>query len=88
MAPALAQKPYFNLDRELLSCFAEVAPTVANDIRERAFAPKIKSVEVIGHTPGGVLDKFSMDRAAHVYDERKPQYGFKEFWKQLFAPKS
>lgn len=88
MAPDLAKKPYFSLDRELKSCYADVAPTVANAIKERAMAPKIRGVEVVGHKPGGVLEKFSMDRAGHVYDERKPQYGFKEFWKDLFAAKS
>ena len=85
MAPDLAKKPYFSLDRELRSCFADVAPTVAGAIRERALAPKIKGVEIIGHRPGGVLDRFSMDRASHVHDERKPQYGFKQFWQDLFA---
>lgn len=88
MAPNLAKKPYFSLERELNSCFADVAPTVADAIRERALAPKIKGVEVIGHRPGGVMDKFAMDRAAHVYDEQKPQYGFKEFWRDLFSSKS
>lgn len=88
MAPDLAKKPYFSLDRELKACFADVAPTVAGAIRERALAPKIKGVEIIGHKPGGVLEKFSMDRAAHVHDERKPQYGFKDFWRDLFASKS
>ncbi|KAK5682655.1 hypothetical protein LTS10_005783 [Elasticomyces elasticus] len=87
MAPQLAKKPYFSLDRELRNCFADVAPTVAGAIRERALAPKIRNVEVIGHTPGGVLDKFGMDRASHVYDDRKPQYGFKQFWQDLFASK-
>merc|ERR1712070_1204433 len=67
MAPVLAKKPYFTL--------------------ERALAPKIKGVESIGHKPGGVMDKFGMDRAAHVYDEQKPQYGFKEFWRDLFSKK-
>ncbi|KAF2164638.1 hypothetical protein M409DRAFT_25033 [Zasmidium cellare ATCC 36951] len=88
MAPDLAKKPYYILSRELRSCFADVAPEVAHAIREKALAPKFKGVEVIGHTPGGVLEKFSMDKASHVYDERKPQYGFKEFWRDLFAPKS
>lgn len=87
MAPDLAKKPYFSLERELRSCFADVAPEVANAIRERALAPKVKNIEVIGHTPGSVLEKFSMDKASQVYDERKPQYGFKEFWRDLFASK-
>lgn len=85
MAPQLAQKPYFNLARELRSCYADVAPQVAEAIRERALAPKIRGVEVVGHKPGGVLDKFSMDTAVRVHDEVKPQYGFKEFWRDLFA---
>lgn len=84
MAPNLAKKPYFSLERELKACYADVAPSVADAIRQRALAPKIKGVEVIGHTPGGVLEKFAMDKAK-VYDERRPQYGFKQFWRDLFA---
>jgi len=87
MAPDLAKKPYFSLERELKSCFADVAPTIAGAIRERALAPKIRGVEVIGHKPGGVMNKFAMDRAAHVYDEQKPQYGFAQFWRDLFSSK-
>lgn len=86
MAPNLAKKPYFSLDRELQSCFAEVAPQVSAAIRERAFAPKVKGVEVVGHKAGSLLNKFSMDSAVQVYEERKPRYGFKEFWRDLFAP--
>lgn len=85
MAPQLAQKPYFSLARELKATYADVAPQVAGAIKERALAPKIKGVEVIGHKPGGVLDKFSMDSAVRVHDEVKPQYGFKQFWRDLFA---
>ncbi|USW52845.1 Putative DnaJ subfamily C, member 28 domain-containing protein [Septoria linicola] len=88
MAPNLAKKPYFSLERELKSCFADVAPQVAAAIRDRALAPRVKGVEVIGHKAGSVLEKFAMDRAGHVHDERKPQYGFKEFWRDLFAPKT
>jgi len=85
MAPDLAKKPYFNLERELRSCYADVAPSVAAAIRERALTPKIKGIETIGHRPGGILEKFSADRASHVYDERKPQYGLREFWRDLFS---
>lgn len=88
MAPNLAKKPYFALERELQTCFADVAPQVAAAIRERALAPKVKGVEVVGHKPGSVLEKFSVDKASHVYDERKPQYGFKQFWRDLFGPRS
>ena len=41
--------------------------------------------QVVGHKPGGVLEKFSADKTSYVHDDRKPQYGFKEFWKDLFA---
>lgn len=85
MAPRLAQKPYFKLDRELHACFADVAPQVADTIKERALTPKVKASDVVGHKPGGVLDKFSTNTAVNVYDERKPQYGFKQFWNDLFA---
>jgi hypothetical protein len=87
MAPNSAKKPYFDLNRELRACYADVAPAVAAAIREKALAPKIRGVEVIPHAAGSVLNKFSMDKASHVYDERKPQYGWKEFWRDLFAPK-
>lgn len=85
MAPAIAQKPYFNLERELKACFAEVAPQIADAIKERALAPKVKSAELRGHRPGSVLDKFSTSAAVNVYDETKPQYGFKQFWSDLFT---
>ncbi|TKA66181.1 hypothetical protein B0A49_08347 [Cryomyces minteri] len=83
MAPNLAKKPYFSLDRELRACYADVAPQLASEIRDRANAPKLK-IEVIGHTPGGVLERFGGQKVK-VYDSRKPQYGFKEFWKDLFG---
>ncbi|KAI9875843.1 MAG: hypothetical protein M1830_007914 [Pleopsidium flavum] len=83
MAPDLAKKPYFSLDRELRSCFADVAPQIPHAIKERASAPKMK-VEIVGHRPGGVLERFGGEKA-RVWDERKPQYGFKEFWRDLWG---
>lgn len=85
MAPKVAQKPYYSLERELHTCFADIAPQVADAIKERALAPKVSNVQSIGHKPGGVLDKFSTGTSVNVYDERKPQYGFKEFWSDLFS---
>ena len=84
MAPDLAKKPYFSLERELRACFAEVASQFPSEIRERATRPQVK-VEVIGHRPGGVLEKFGAGETATVYDSRKPHYGFKEFWRDLFG---
>lgn len=85
MAPAIAQKPYFTLEREIKSCFADVAPQIADAIKERALAPKAKSGDIVGHRPGSVLDKFSTSTVVNVYDETKPQYGFKQFWSDLFT---
>ncbi|KAF1351078.1 hypothetical protein BDV97DRAFT_376656 [Delphinella strobiligena] len=83
MCPQLAQRPYFDLQRELNACFAEVAPLVAQEIHDRAFAPKVK-VETFGTKPPSVLEKFAGGHAK-VYDERKPQYGFKELLKDWFG---
>ncbi|PSK60478.1 hypothetical protein B9Z65_628 [Elsinoe australis] len=84
MAPNLARKPYFSLERELRSCYADVAPLVADEMRARAAAPA-RRPEQIGHREGGVMERFAGKGKAVVYDEQKPKYGFKEFWKDLFA---
>ena len=84
MAPDLAKKPYFNLGRELRSCFADVAPQLPAEIQARARAPTKIQTEVIGHRPGGVLERFGGEKAK-VYDSQKPNYGFKEFWKDLWG---
>ena len=83
-APDLAKKPYFSLDRELRSCFADVAPQLPNEIQERARRPEKIKVEIVGHRPGGVLERFSSEKVK-VYDSRKPNYGFKHFWKDLWG---
>jgi hypothetical protein len=85
MAPDLVKKPYFSLERELRSCYADVAPELAQAIRERAARPAKQLVQV-GHKPGGVLEKFGGEMA-RVYDSKKPLYGFKEFWADLFGAK-
>jgi hypothetical protein len=86
MAPDLAKKPYFSLARELRSCYSDVAPLLAQELSDRAAAPPKSRVEVIGHTPGGVLERFGGEKA-RIWDENKPQYGFKEFWRDLFGGK-
>ncbi|MCJ1396009.1 hypothetical protein MMC18_008895 [Xylographa bjoerkii] len=84
MAPDLAKKPYFSLQRELRSCFAEVAAQLPAEIKQRATAPAKVRVEVIGHRPGGMLEKFGGEQAK-VWDTTRPSYGFKEFWKDLWG---
>lgn len=86
MAPDLAKKPYFQLERELNSCYADVAPQLAEAIKERAARPQKEFVEKIGHRPGSILDKFGKD-SAKIHDSKRPLYGWKEFWTDLFAEK-
>jgi hypothetical protein len=86
MAPDLAKKPYFNIDRELRSCYADVAPQLGQAIIDRAAKPDKQLVEKVGHKPGGVMERFSSE-TARVYDSKKPLYGFKEFWNDLFGGK-
>jgi len=86
MAPDLAKKPYFSLGRELKSCYADIAPQLAQEIKERAMRPAKELVEKIGHKPGGVLERFATDQAK-IYDSKKPMYGFKDFWNDLWGEK-
>ena len=84
MAPTLAKKPYFILDRELRSCYADVAPQLPSEIKARATAPVRVKVQVVGHHPGGVLERFQ-GQTARVFDERRPQYGFRQFWRDIWG---
>lgn len=88
MAPELAKKPYFSLERELKNCFRDCAPVIAGEIRDRATRPKAKtdfSMERSGG-PGGILEKLGGETAT-VYDSTKPNYGFKELWGDLWGRK-
>ncbi|KAL9115087.1 MAG: hypothetical protein Q9227_000881 [Pyrenula ochraceoflavens] len=86
-APKLAQKPYFNLQRELNRCYADVGPELPAEIRARANAPKKVRVEVKGHREGGVMERFGAGERVKVYDEDlgRKGYGFKEFWRDLWG---
>lgn len=86
MAPKIAQKPYFFLHRELLACYRDVAPLLAEEIATKARAPPIKArVEVVRHKPGGLLEKFGGEHARVHDEERRKEYGFRQFWSDLFA---
>jgi hypothetical protein len=88
MAPDLAKKPYFSLDREISAAFRDVAPQLADEIRRRATEP---SARVGSQGPGpvsnGMLDRLGGQKA-RVWDEQKPQYGFKEFLRDLWGSSS
>ncbi|ORY64318.1 uncharacterized protein BCR38DRAFT_458040 [Pseudomassariella vexata] len=84
MAPELAKKAYFSLERELNTCYADVAPQLADIIKERAVRAK-PGVETIGHRPGGILDRFGREgNRATIYESKAPHYGLREMWRDLF----
>lgn len=85
MAPDLAKKPYFSLDRELAAAFADVAPQLPGEIRDRALEPKAKVGAGGRVAGGGVLERFGAGEEVKVWDDRKAKYGFREFWRDLFA---
>jgi hypothetical protein len=84
MAPELAKKPYFNLERELNNCFADVAPLLANEIKERATRPPPKN-NAFSEVKPSVLDRFSREQTARIYERKMEPYGFKEMWRDLFS---
>lgn len=88
MAPDLAKKPYFSLERELNSCYAEVAPELADAIKERATRPKNNLMETMGqsHGPSHIMERFTTGNAV-VHDSKRPLYGLKEFWSDLWSDK-
>ncbi|KAI3328118.1 hypothetical protein HD806DRAFT_485129 [Xylariaceae sp. AK1471] len=86
MAPELAKKPYFTLERELNNCYADVAPLLADTIKDRATRPLKPLGEAVGNRPGSILDRFGNDGPrAKIYDSKAPHYGFKEMWRDLFS---
>lgn len=89
MAPELARKPYFSLERELKSCYADMAPILAEEIRQRARAPpERKNAFEDRHRAGSVLDRFGQGEKVRIWESRRPQYGFKEFWRDLWGNKT
>ncbi|KAK1834452.1 hypothetical protein QBC39DRAFT_396920 [Podospora conica] len=88
MAPELAKKPYFSLQRELDHCFAEIAPLLANEIKERAAPPRKSFVDSMSAPKQGMLERFGVDAAsdARVHESSAKHYGWKDFWKDLWAP--
>ncbi|KAK0740357.1 hypothetical protein B0T18DRAFT_333017 [Schizothecium vesticola] len=92
MAPELAKKPYFSLQRELDSCFAEVAPLIANEIKQRAAAPRKSFIDSMPGPKKGVLERFGVDAASdakRAHESSAKHYGWKDFWKDFWrAPKT
>lgn len=81
-APRLAQKPYLNLERELKTCYADVAPSLADEIVSRTNSKSSTQTKSSGGILGNIVQGHQRVR---VYNEdRSKQYGLKEWWRDLW----
>ncbi|GIK02320.1 hypothetical protein Aspvir_006369 [Aspergillus viridinutans] len=88
-APPVAQKPYLNLERELNNCYADVAPSLAEEIKRRATEKASTRVPTAKSSSNKVLSTFSTAQTSRVYDEDASKgYGFKDLWRDLFSKKN
>ncbi|RHZ51083.1 DnaJ family domain-containing protein [Aspergillus thermomutatus] len=88
-APPVAQKPYLNLERELNNCYADVAPSLADEIKRRATERVSPHVPTAGSSTNKVFSTFSTVQTFRVYDEDASKgYGFKDLWRDLFSKKN
>ncbi|KAJ5656886.1 hypothetical protein N7507_008836 [Penicillium longicatenatum] len=84
-APRSAQKPYTNLDRELKSCFADVAPQLAEEIRRRA-TERARAPSSPVRASASAFGSLGPGPSVRVYEEDKTKaYGWKEMWRDLFS---
>ena len=86
MAPDLAKKPYFSLQRELASCYADVAPEVAEEIKTRATQPRQTArVRVAEKEAASIMSHFrGGDSTRSILESTDKPYGFREWWSDLF----
>ncbi|KAK0706131.1 hypothetical protein B0T26DRAFT_655778 [Lasiosphaeria miniovina] len=88
MAPELAKKPYFSLQRELNNCYADVAPKLASVIQDRATRPTRSPVDVVGKRTrtNSILGRLGGDGVAvEIRESKEPHYGLKEMWRDFWA---
>ncbi|OAX85098.1 hypothetical protein ACJ72_00511 [Emergomyces africanus] len=87
MAPPVAQKAYLNLERELLSCYADVASSLPAEMQRRATdrTPNPNpSIPRSSHM-GGFLKNLSLRQNMHLHEEDpSKRYGFKQFWRDIW----
>ncbi|KAL9941935.1 hypothetical protein ACHAO3_001922 [Verticillium nonalfalfae] len=89
MAPELAKKPYYSLERELKACYADVAPLLPDMIRDGGLRPA-RSLLAEGQAaarPPSMFAQLGGEGHARVYDNRAPKYGFKEMWRDIWGAK-
>ncbi|CAL5872788.1 uncharacterized protein PFLUO_LOCUS7057 [Penicillium psychrofluorescens] len=85
-APPSAQKPYTSLERELKSCYADIAPQLAEEIKRRATERTTSSTLPARPISSSAAGSFSLGQTSPVADEDQGNnYGMKEFWRDLFS---
>ena len=89
MAPKIAQKPYFTLDRELKRCYTDVAPQLAEEILARSRAPK--HIVGLAREREGILEKVVGEERiwkghqGRIREEDPGKgYGWTEFWRDIW----
>ncbi|RDA86467.1 hypothetical protein CP532_3629 [Ophiocordyceps camponoti-leonardi (nom. inval.)] len=90
MAPEVARRPYWALRRELDACFAEVAPLLAEEIKQRAgggarAAPLLGRPTTAEGRGEGFMEQWRRrdDVRIHVEAEEKA-YGLREWWRDMW----
>lgn len=88
-APQVSQKPYLNLEREFEKCYADVAPSLAEEIERRATErAHDRALKRPQGDNGGLQQVLGLGQSATVYDEHESKgYGFKQFWRDLWGRK-
>ena len=86
MAPDLAKKPYFTMQRELDTCFADVAPLLADAIRERVTRPPKPLLDMGGSSSMGTLERPGGQKPAQVDGSKAPKFGLREIWRDFWKP--
>lgn len=92
MAPDLAKKPYFSLQRELAVCYASVAPLLAEEIKERATRPASTSLGGVGPLQGNgesIMDRFTGKDNVQIHLEADEKaYGLRDWWRDFWKRRS
>lgn len=87
-APQIAVKPYISLDREIAACFADVAPSLPEEVKRRATEKASSPASTVAAKTSTALGSLGTSQTTRVYDEDKTKgYGFKEFFNDLFSRK-
>lgn len=87
-APQVSQRPYLDLQRELESCYADVAPTLPKELQIRATQKTYNPGRTAEAASSVLQSTLGLEHKARVYDEDTSKgYGFKQLWQDLWGKK-